>query len=475
MRRRLRLTFLTGICLASAAGAQVTSPAPAERQATVRGTVVDSLRGQPLRGAEVRLSPRDSALAAPRAARTDSAGRYAVAGIVPGAYRAFLAHPALDSLGLAAAGRPVDVVGGEQRLDLAIPSGRTLAALTCPDGAGGDSAAVVVGHIVDAELLRPVAGATVTATWSDWSALSLGRRVGDREVSTESGRDGWFALCDVPVDVPMLLRANAGQASSGWVRIEARERSVYPARFSIETDSTAGSVTSRARAAGIVRDATNRPVTGARVSLWGVDREAVTGERGTFVLDSVPAGTQTLEVRALGFEPVQQVVHLASSRPANVSVRLAERITALPEVAVRAAASASLRVRQFNERLRDAERGINRGFLFTAEEIEKRGSVLSDVFVTVPGITVLGSSVSPRKRVIFGPLRQLDGSLCRMTIYLDGIRVVGGLSSDSGEAIDEMVHAAEVLGVEVYPRAVGAPPQYQSLNGTCGIILIWTK
>jgi hypothetical protein len=29
--------------------------------------------------------------------------------------------------------------------------------------------------------------------------------------------------------------------------------------------------------------------------------------------------------------------------------------------------------------------------------------------------------------------------------------------------------------MEVYPRALSAPPQYPSANGLCGVVLIWTK
>jgi hypothetical protein len=29
--------------------------------------------------------------------------------------------------------------------------------------------------------------------------------------------------------------------------------------------------------------------------------------------------------------------------------------------------------------------------------------------------------------------------------------------------------------MEVYPRAVGAPPKYQSSTNMCGVVLIWSK
>ncbi|HEX6316012.1 MAG TPA: hypothetical protein VFZ73_14175, partial [Gemmatimonadaceae bacterium] len=64
---------------------------------------------------------------------------------------------------------------------------------------------------------------------------------------------------------------------------------------------------------------------------------------------------------------------------------------------------------------------------------------------------------------------------CRMTVYLDNIRIVGRLAPSGDDFVNEMVPPGHVAAMEIYPSAVGAPPQYQSLNGTCGIVLIWTK
>jgi hypothetical protein len=61
-----------------------------------------------------------------------------------------------------------------------------------------------------------------------------------------------------------------------------------------------------------------------------------------------------------------------------------------------------------------------------------------------------------------------------MTVYVDNIRVQGRLGGrDYG--VNEVAFPTHVAGMEIYPRAVSAPPQYQASNGTCGIVLIWTK
>jgi len=43
------------------------------------------------------------------------------------------------------------------------------------------------------------------------------------------------------------------------------------------------------------------------------------------------------------------------------------------------------------------------------------------------------------------------------------------------EFIDDLISTNTVAAIEVYPTAVNAPPRYQTLNGNCGVILIWTK
>ena len=82
---------------ALALGALV-SARPAAGQASVSGTVFDSVAGKPMRGATVRfVGVNDPAQV--RTVFSDSSGRYAIAAIPPGRYLAGFAHPLLDSLG----------------------------------------------------------------------------------------------------------------------------------------------------------------------------------------------------------------------------------------------------------------------------------------------------------------------------------------------------------------------------------------
>jgi hypothetical protein len=63
-----------------------------------------------------------------------------------------------------------------------------------------------------------------------------------------------------------------------------------------------------------------------------------------------------------------------------------------------------------------------------------------------------------------------------MTVYLDGRRL-NRLTTGSNTAamVDEIALPTHIAGVEIYTSPLRAPPEYQSLSGTCGVVLLWTK
>ena len=58
---------------------------------------------------------------------------------------------------------------------------------------------------------------------------------------------------------------------------------------------------------------------------------------------------------------------------------------------------------------------------------------------------------------------------CAPTLVLDGMKLGGEL------LLDEVVHPANVLALELYPRSHGVPVQWSGYDAGCGVILIWTK
>jgi hypothetical protein len=81
---------------------------------------------------------------------------------------------------------------------------------------------------------------------------------------------------------------------------------------------------------------------------------------------------------------------------------------------------------------------------------------------------------------------------CQAAVYLNGTRLnkldddatsIASIVSHekSGRALPEppdfdgLVDPLSLAGIEVYTRGTRAPPEYESLNGGCAVVLVWTK
>jgi outer membrane cobalamin receptor len=101
------------------------------------------------------------------------------------------------------------------------------------------------------------------------------------------------------------------------------------------------------------------------------------------------------------------------------------------------------------------------GRFFEQEEIEKRrAGRISDLFRSVPGVTVtamsgLGNSVRVRG--------------CQPTLWVDGIRV-------PGTEVDEVANPTDIAAIEVYISAAGVPAEYRDRDTrACGVIVLWSR
>jgi hypothetical protein len=62
-----------------------------------------------------------------------------------------------------------------------------------------------------------------------------------------------------------------------------------------------------------------------------------------------------------------------------------------------------------------------------------------------------------------------------MTVYLDGQRL-NALTSDAGPVdVDALVLPSAVAGIEYYETGNRLPLKFTLVNGSCGLVLIWTK
>jgi len=455
--------------------AQGVLPPPADTTAAVRvtGTVYDSVTQQPLAGAQVQfVSGADYTKA--YTVRADSLGRFQIDSVRAGQYIAGFFHSAVDALGIEPPLRAVTVTAGSPNVvDLAIPGPARILAALCGPVAPRDSIGAMVGVVRDAESGLPIADAKVVVSWLEIVIDKRGLGSETRRVPVQSRADGGYFACGLPGADTVLASAELNGRHSGLVNAAIPVDGIVRRDFSLGDSATAiaftpasaisvearkkttvlrGSATLR----GTVHGPDGKPMSGARVLVWGTGLETTTNSSGRFTLDSLPAGTFSVEARSLGFEPRLETVDLSARQPASVDIRLKERVQELSRVVVMGKAS---RVApDIADFLRRAQSGA--GHYITANDnVLKNAFALTDALRLTPGVQVVPSGS-------FGHVILLRGR-CVPEVYLDGMRM-----SDGYESVDD-IPPGQVAGIEVYAGVSEAPVQYQA-NG-CGVVLVWTK
>ena len=327
-----------------------------------------------------------------------------------------------------------------------------LLALLVPLAGPAQGASQLKGRVID-DAGAPIAGATVTITGVGYSV--------------RSDSSGTFLLAGTPGSTLKLsLRAPGYRDDTASVvlargKMVDKDFTLHSADF-VPPEANPSDRVLRGR----VFDTDGQPLSYANVQI-NYGRRFVSDDSGRFQVPVHVTGSMTVLVRRIGFEPTE--IRLAGMPDTALNVRL----TAIPiqlrgVVVTGASAYRSLDIHGFYGRMRDADRGINHGYFVTPEDLERRKpnwiSQMAEGFPTVS----IRRGMFPKDDVIIGARG------CTMTVYLDNVRIVGRLRGID-DKVNEMAAPTHVAAMEIYPRAIGAPSQYQSNNGTCGVVLIWTK
>ena len=234
---------------------------------------------------------------------------------------------------------------------------------------------------------------------------------------------------------------------------------------------------------GYVTDSEGAALAYATVQING-GRRFVADDSGRFTIPS-PAGRFWLLVRRIGFSPVE--VTLDAAPDTALRMRMTAFASALPEQRITGrAAFVSLDLNGFYRRMKDAERGVNHGFFVTPEDLEfRKPHLITQMVEGLPAVYMKRNGLYPRLDMILGspcsnPSKSCvpvgrDLFRCVMTVYLDRIRIVGKPGRAPDDFVNEIALPSQIAAMEIYPRGVGAPPEYQSDNGSCGVVLIWSK
>jgi hypothetical protein len=455
------------------------TPAPAPpavaTTAFLQGVAMDSIHGEPLVGAIIQVEGTN------RLSPTDSLGRFIVDSIPPGTYRLIVDHPILDTLGVNLVTPPLTFVANEvTRTTLAVPSGTFLVGLFCPAARRALGPSALVGRVREPDSDVTAEGARVSFVWYDPDPpglpANLRMKKAPRVREAVVAADGTYRLCGLPEVYEGKLQA---QRKDGGATAEVtvsqsdgvlamRSMSVAPLPVVAKADSGAASAPSApaqrgsARVLGRVLNASGAPVVGARVGLMGATAATLSRANGDFVLDSLPAGTQALVVRQIGYKPTEVPVELSSRTPSRVTVKLGVFVPELSPVEVVSRRDDGLRKVGFLDRKRSSAGGT----FMDEETISKRNATqFSDLLRTVPGLRV---STQGNQSMVQST-RSAQGSGC-VTIYVDGAPWQQLAAGD----LDSFVQPNEVAAIEVY-NGISMPPQFTTTGQSCSAVVVWTK
>src|SRR5688500_15888355 len=304
-------------------------PTPATQDTTRRfgsllGTVFDSVHSTPLVGATVFV------LGTPRIGATNERGLFSIDSIPIGKHKVHVSHELLDSLGITMVTDSFEVSGGERKiLEIGVPSGETLVALSCAPATRRLGPSAIIGRLLDADTDQPVAGGRISFAWSELS-LAAGLKRVPKVLGATANADGVFRICGVPGEVEGTLQAVKGGITTAEIKVafigqplviqglrignantvaKATADSTQPTgRVGEQRYSAVNYQKGQAILRGKVVNANGTPIANARVEVEGTTSRTLTNAEGAFSLSELPSGTQSVVARQMGFAPVSQPV-----------------------------------------------------------------------------------------------------------------------------------------------------------------------
>jgi len=461
--RALAAAVALTLCVAQPAHAQ------SDRSGRIEGVLFDSVHARPFAGVQVVAFGTGDQMNVRAAATSDTAGHYHIDSLAPGRYAVGFESPFLDSLEITLASRVASVApAGAAHVDLAMPPAAKLRAALCPGVSLPKGTGVIYGHVVSAESEKPLAGVVLALAWHelDVDRKTLRTLNADRAASVTTDAGGWYRACGVPTGAWVQMQLQHEDHLSPVIRalvddtigIAIRHLSFSDTESRADADSGATRADSVAVAlsgtavlSGIVLDSAGVTVAGAELHVRGTASVERTGATGRFALRGLPAGTQMLEVRRVGYEATELPVELRDGATTTRDVRLRKVIVTLDSLRIVA------RRTHYPEFQKRREHDFGGGIFIGPEEMPQQHVVFtSDIVQKVPGFRVVDTGAMAT--VMDG--RRASG--CRTNIVIDGLE---------RQSIND-VQPSEIGAIEFYRSGTIAPWFY---DRGCGAIVIWTK
>ncbi len=434
------------------------SSAPASPYAVVVGAVADSIHGGPLTGALVMVSGTD------RQAVVDSTGRFRIDSIPPGDHQVGVFHPLLDSLNVSLASKSLTMTPGVTSVFMATPSAVTVIGLFCPEEQRKSGPAAVIGRVLSPDGDDPVPNAVVRYTRLYMPSVEMiSHGVPPKPITfvkdaPPTSATGAFAICGLPLQSGAgTVHASRGQITTGELTSDVSKWLIAMVTVRLDTLKRGTAVV-----LGRLVDENQKPVAHADIELANSHLKTTTSDSGTFALRDLPAGSQTIQIRKVGFAAMDTSLMLSSKTPVQFEMRLHAAAATLATVNVNARRAALERV-GFEKR-----RKIGLGHFLTADDMQNRGSMyFSDAMRTVQGLTVRPSR-NGRQVIVPSRGSSIGGRSC-VSYVIDHMPF---LDRPLG-SIDDIVRPDNVIGVEVYQPSEA--PSDVVISPNCVAVVIWTK
>lgn len=434
--------------------------------AKIQGFVIDSVHNGPLAKAVVLIE------GASRQTMTDADGHFAIDSIPPGEHRVMVLSAVLDTLGFSMRTPPQTFTAGKtSELDLSIPSPERIAGVICSAAQRNLGPAAMVGFVRDPDTKEPAIGAKVQLVF--YVADLIGRKqLRTREATVDS--TGLYKICGLPGDMNGKVQVFRNGVSSGEVPAEVANGFLALRGFSIvgqhqtlvavKGDSGKTKMVARgsARVTGRVIDKKGQPLRDARVMLQGGGDVALTKANGEFALDSLPSGTQALEVRKLGYAVAEVPVELSANEPAKANITMSDAVPLLQTMRVEASKDKALSDVGYLQR---KQSGM--GYFMDGDAINHNSISFADVMRVAPGLKVV--PLGDGRTYVITDSRNPAGNGC-VNFYVDNTRWTEMRPGD----VSDYVRPEELVAVEVY-HGSETPPQYTTPGmSSCATVVAWT-
>jgi hypothetical protein len=227
-------------------------------------------------------------------------------------------------------------------------------------------------------------------------------------------------------------------------------------------EAAQGNTPKHAILAGYVRDEFGHPVTLATVMVEGSTLSTTSNDSGFFQLRDVPAARDVFTAMRIGYAPISFEIVMPPDSAVYTDIRLRSVVNVEKMTVTDKATPIGLMKVGFAERQRSTM-----GQFVTPEMIEKMPMATSTASILRQ---VQGLDVRCPRRLGGGCSVSSAHGEC-LSLWIDG-----HYSTIRGEDLDDAIPISGVYAIEVYPRSLQVPSQFQRnrYSKPCGAIVLWT-